>query len=104
MEFVVTFKRFYRTVAFIIFLTSLYFSFDRYINDTPIQSTEHELLKNFESMPSILICAKHQFDAEAAKNDGYTTFDLFYNGIIVSTFIIIQYTTPWRDLLQSKQR
>ena len=82
MELVVTFKRFYRTVAFILFLSSLYFSFGRYINDTPIQSTEHKLLKNFESMPSILICAKDQFDAEAAEEEGYPTFNLFYNGIV----------------------
>ena len=81
MELGVTFKRFYRSVAFILFLSTLYCSFNRYINVTPIQSTETGLLSNVQ-LPSILICTKNQFDLQAAKEEGYPTFNLFYNGII----------------------
>ena len=81
MELVVIFKRFYRSVAFIIFLSTLYCSFNRYINVTPIQSTETNLLRNVQ-LPSILICTKNQFDFQTAKEEGYPTFNLFYNGII----------------------
>ena len=74
-------RRFYKTVAFFIFLATLYVSCDRYFNNVPIQSSHIERFPEYV-LPAILICGKNQFDLEAAKEEGYTSFRNFYNGRI----------------------
>ena len=81
MRLLVVFRRFYRTVAFALFVSSLYSSFTRYFKNIPIQSSSAETFPAYE-LPTILICEKNQFDWEAATAEGYLSFKSFYTGLV----------------------
>ena len=81
MKLLVVFRRFYRTVAFALFVSSLYCSLTRYFKNIPIQSSSSETFPAYE-LPTILICEKNQFDWEAATAEGYHSFKSFYTGLV----------------------